>query len=536
MRKNTLKGAIGDALTITIANRLKKLNYKLLAEPFILRNETDNAWRCEFWGKILRSTITCAYMTDDPELRKIADDSVADIMSSQTADGCISSYPYDLQLNGWDLWGRKYVLLGLIRYYELLNPDPAVLDCCCRMVDHLMTQVGPDKKDILACGWHNGLASASILGAIVSLYRLTGKKEYQDFAEYIIGRGASSIGNVYECCDLGLAPAVLGNGKAYEMTSCFQGLAEMAMLNPDPARKNTVVNYYNAVLAHEIFVTGTGGAKDLFGEIWYEGTMRQTRGDCGSLGETCITATWLRYCTRMLQITDDAKIADEIEKTLYNSLLGALAPDGSHWVHANPTPLTGGGFKKCADDQIKRGFGTPFDGNDCCRAQGPEGLAIASEIAVTGTGGTVTVNLFEALETEDLTITGNYPYEPQAVITFTAKTNKVLRLRTPEFLKCVTCNGKNIPFQHGEYLTLSHTAATQDEIILEFDFTLKELVSPCGNYIAVKRGPLVLAEDSRGKVPEAKVSVQWNGKELCEYAVAGNLMNESNTLTVWFKR
>jgi DUF1680 family protein len=198
--------------------------------------------------------------------------------------------------------------------------------------------------------------------------------------------------------------------------------------------------------------------------------------------------------------------------------------------------LTGGGFKKCADDQIKRGFGTPFDGNDCCRAQGPEGLAIASEIAVTGTGDTVTVNLFEALETEDLTITGNYPYEPQAVITFTADADKVLRLRTPEFLKCVTCNGKNIPFRHGEYLTLPHAAATQDKIVLEFDFTLKELISPCGKYIAVKRGPLVLAEDSRGKVPEAKVSVQWNGKELCEYASAGNLMNETNTLTVWFKR
>ena len=120
MRKNILKGAIGNALTITIANRLKKLNYKLLAEPFILRNETDNAWRCEFWGKILRSTITCAYITGDPELRKIADESVSDIMSSQTADGCISSYPYDLQLNGWDLWGRKYVLLGMEYFLELL--------------------------------------------------------------------------------------------------------------------------------------------------------------------------------------------------------------------------------------------------------------------------------------------------------------------------------------------------------------------------------------------------------------------------------
>ena len=146
MKKNVLKGPAGKALEKTIANRFKQVDYKLLSEPFRLRNENDGAWRCEFWGKVIRPAITCAYMTDDQQLKKIIDESVADILGSQTPDGCISSYPYELQLKDWDIWGRKYSLLGLIRYYELLNHDPAILEACCRALDHFISQVGPDKK------------------------------------------------------------------------------------------------------------------------------------------------------------------------------------------------------------------------------------------------------------------------------------------------------------------------------------------------------------------------------------------------------
>ena len=539
MRKTILKGVAGKATARTIANRFKTVNFKILSDVFALRNETDFAWRCEFWGKIIRPAITCAYVTGDQELRKIIDNTVIDIMNAQTPDGCISSYPEELQCaqsKGWDIWGRKYILLGLMRYYELLNPDPAVLNCCCKMMDHLISQVGPGKEDILACGCHAGLASASILGAVVALYRLSGDKKYYDFAEYLISKGGTYIGNIYDCVEIGVTPASLGNGKAYEMTSCFQGLAEITLLHPDQRRKDLLTTYYNAVLNREIFITGTGGNKDCVGEFWYDGALRQTRSDCGALGETCVTATWMRYCVRMLQLNDDPKIADEIEKSLYNALLGALAPDGSHWVHVNPTPLTGGGYKQCAEDQIEQCFKKPFDGNDCCRAQGPEGLAVAAEIAVMDSADKVTVNLFEALETENLTITGDYPFAPRAVIQFNDPAQKVLRVRTPEFLKGVTFNGKPISFIPGTYLELPHQAMTNDVVVLDFDFTLKEIVSPCGKYVAVKRGPILLAEDSRGIVPHAQIKEQWNGRNLCEYAVAGDLLEKTNTLTVWFKR
>ena len=171
-----LRGALGRAVRRTVEERFKKLDCRLLEEPFALRNETDNAWRCEFWGKVLRSAVAAAAALDDAELKAMISQSVRRLMATQTPDGCISSYPGEKQLKGWDVWGRKYVLLALMRYYEMLDPDPAVLQCCCRMADHLMSQAGPEegKKSILAVGQHNGLASASILGAFVALWRLRG--------------------------------------------------------------------------------------------------------------------------------------------------------------------------------------------------------------------------------------------------------------------------------------------------------------------------------------------------------------------------
>ena len=540
MKPAVLQGMLGKAIARSIKDRFLTVDYALLEEPFRLRNETDNAWRCEFWGKIVRSAVTAAVVTDNSELKNILKQTVNNIMATQTADGCISSYPAELQLNGWDVWGRKYVLLALIRYYEMLDRDPAVLDCCCRMLDHLMMQVGPEegKRSILACGLHSGLATASILGAVTAMWRLTGKKEYRTFADYIIDSGFTALGNVLGDIAVGIRPSALGNGKAYELTSCLQGVAEMELLAPVPGRKALLQRYYEQVRDLEIFVTGVGGSKDLYGEYWFDGALRQTRpGKNVGLGETCVTATWIHYCMDMLQLTDDAKIVDELEKSLYNGILGAMAPDNSHWMHVNPTPLTGGGSKSYAVDQIGNCFKTPFGGNDCCRAQGPEGLVASTVFAVAERDGTLTVNLFEPLECEFLKISGNYPAEPTAEINFTKCCSKTLRLRTPDFLEKVFINGEEIAFEKGSYLAITRDWTLQDKITMNFDFSLQEIFAPDGSaYVAVKRGPLVLAADSRGTVPSAVVNTVWNNTLLCDYASAGNLFDKENHLTVWFKK
>ena len=103
----SLRGRLGNALRKSVENRLKSVNYDHLVAPFRERNERDGRWRCEFWGKIVRSAIRSWRAVPDPELDRRIRETVRSLCATQTPDGCISSYPAELQTQDWDIWGRK---------------------------------------------------------------------------------------------------------------------------------------------------------------------------------------------------------------------------------------------------------------------------------------------------------------------------------------------------------------------------------------------------------------------------------------------
>ena len=144
-----------------------------------------------------------------------------DICDTQTEEGCISSYPSEKQTTDWDVWGRKYVILGLARYCNTVGYDADVVKVIVDCLDHLMTQVGPSGKKMIESGHHTGMAPSSILGAVIKVYWLTGEKRFLDYAEWIVAEGGSPV---FQCVLDGVDPYKIGNGKAYEMTSCVEGM------------------------------------------------------------------------------------------------------------------------------------------------------------------------------------------------------------------------------------------------------------------------------------------------------------------------
>jgi len=558
----SLHGRLGNALDLSIANRLKKVNYAHLVDPFRHRDETDGRWRCEFWGKIVRSAILSWRDTLDEELLGLIRDTVADLLSTQTDDGCISSYPYELQTGDWDLWGRKYVLIGLARYYLEIEPDPAVKRALIRELDYLMSQVGPGKKLIVECGHHTGLAASSLLEPVVLVYRITKQKRFLDYAKWIASAGGSTVQNIFDAIKRGVPPRQLGNGKAYEMMSCFEGLAELYRESGDPALLESVLTFYRAVRDQEIFITGTGGLKDQWGEFWDDGRLKQTQSGVGSLGETCITATWVKFCSQVFRLTGDVTVVDEMERSLYNAVLGAMVPDGSWWMHCNPTPLAGPAEKVRAGDQIA-GYG-----EDCCLAQGPKALAFGPWLAVMRDAAGVAVNIYEAAQTRftvngikvSLTIVGDYPRSGPVTVTVNPESavDFSLKLRIPAW-SCQTTaiiNGTTLAVKPGTYLELPRCWQPGDFIALHFDWRPRLVEAFDGsNHVAILRGPVVLARDSRlgdvgqpltGPVGElvleptkscmTDVYRLSDGSRLCDYASGGNEFNPNHRLCVWLKK
>lgn len=560
----SLRGRLGKALEKSVNHRLKKVNYDHLVAPFRDRNERDGRWRCEFWGKIVRSAIRSWHAVPDPGLEQLIRKTVHDLCATQTPDGCISSYPAELQTKDWDIWGRKYALLGLCRYYREIERSEEVRHAVARCLDHLMTQVGPEAQRIVDCGHHTGLAASSLLGAVVAAARVTGEKRFLDYAKWIAAQGGSTEGNIFALARRGTAPAELGNGKAYEMTSCFEGLLELYRETGDPEQLDAVMKYFRAVRDRELFITGAGGLKDMWGEFWYEGRRNQTRSDAGSLGETCVTTTCIRFFGQILRLTGELSAADEMERALYNGILGAMVPDGSWWLHANPTPLAGSSFKKRAGDQI------PGYGEDCCVAQGPEALATAACYAVMRTEEGPAVLFYEACEAKipladgseaALSITGNYPDGATAAITvsLSAPRRFRLKLRVPAWSTRtrIRVAGEEIPARPGTFAEIDRLWRTGDRVELEFDLRFRAVPAPDGGaLLAAMRGPVLFARDSRlGKLdtpvsleeienaqeipaePEfARLCRLPDGSKLCDYASAGNRFTPENTLRVWLPK
>ena len=519
-----LKGLAGQTLERVIQNRLKTVDYAKMVEPFHKRNEEDFRWRCEFWGKVTRSAIFAWRGTGDSELRKIIDATVEDMLSTQTPDGRITTYPADKQLRGWGLWGRKYVLLTLLEYYSECGHSQKVLDAAIRLADDLLATTGGNIQDY---GEHYGLAASSILRALVMLARFSGEKRHLDAATKLASIGCCHLHNVFKMAAIGIPPAELSNGKAYEMTSCFQGLCELYKLTGDSTMLEQILAYYRAVRDQEIFITGSGALKDANGEFWFHGKELQVRHDCGGIGETCVTVTWMAFCRNVLELIGDSSVADEFERSLYNAMISAVSPDATNFSHINPF-LDGTGYRTVSFDQMARGTCKGFDGHDCCRAQGPYGLALAPYVAVMKCASGYVVNLYENMVVDGLLrIEGGFPLKGNVCITIEKAGEYEILLRMPAEYACSVDGVKQ---DAGQYVSLEQKWKVGDKIKLKFSLAERKVDLPCLSpnrldwiYTAYARGPLVMAEDSR--YPKKRIP----------FYQAGNAFSPDNTLKVWHK-
>lgn len=493
----------------------------------------------EFWGKAVRALCRYYQYSGEERLRKLLDMTVADIMSLQTADGCISDTVAELQPYHSDMWDRKYTLLGLINTYES-TADAKVLESAMKMADHTLTQVGPSPKvriihtsfnstpDNLD-GWFFGVESSSILEPMMRLYHLTGKAEYLEFSRYIVeDEGCTSTGHLFEQMLAGTEAKDLVNGKAchtYSITSCFEGLMEYYRATGNEKWKEAALKLYENVAAKEIAIIGTccglgpGGT-----ENFAHSALHQTCPVRDGL-EACSAPRWMAFCLHLLELTGESKYADDYELSLYNAVLGSIRPDGKSVDYF--TRLTG------VRPTLERNFRREFNGKSftCCSFNVGETLACVPFTAVMSSKGGPVINLYIPSAARVKLAGGN-----EAVIKQTTdypKTGEVtidvnpikparfpIRLRIPQWSKqtSVMVNGEELKAKPGSYLILDRDWAAGDKISLSLDMRCRLVRSPQGspkaadNFRALVRGPIVLARDKRlgGDIHE-EVDIQADG-------------------------
>lgn len=500
-----VNGYVGGKFDASYNNRILAQDVKRLVEPFTVRDE-HSCWQGEFWGKWFTSAALAYQYNPSPMLHAKLKSAAEGLMATQTPDGYIGNYAPESRLKAWDIWGRKYSMLGLIAYYDITK-DKKALEAATRGADFLIRELGEQHANIVQMGNHRGMAASSVLEPICQLYNRTGNQKYLAFAEEIvrqwetpegpqlISRAAVPVGKRFPKPEKSWYGWEQGQ-KAYEMMSCYEGLLELYRITGKEAYKTAAEQTWQSITESEINIAGSGSAM----EAWFSGKEKQTM-PIAHYQETCVTVTWIKFNQQLLRLTGEAKYADAIEQTFYNALLGAMRPDGSDW--AKYTPLAGQRLE--GSEQCGMGL-------NCCNASGPRGLFTIPHTCVMQSELGISLN-FYIDGTYRLRTPGNqtigvvqktdYPRSGKIEIMLELPKDEQMEiaLRIPAWSSSSVVSVNGIATEKvtpGDYLRLTRNWKNDDRISVELE--MKGKVHRMGNqpeYVAVTRGPVLLTRDER---------------------------------------
>lgn len=596
--------------------------WKRFVQQFNEDADYEAGWRGEYWGKMMRGACFVYSYTQNPELYSTLTETVSAMIDSADETGRISSYAQNHEFDGWDIWCRKYVLLGMQYFLEICTDEDfkeRIIKSMCAQVDYIISKIGNDegKIEITSATRHwRGLNSSSLLEPIVRLYSLTKERKYLDFAEYIVSCGGTDVVNIFDLAYKNeFYPYQYPVTKAYEMTSCFEGLLEYYRITGEEKYITAITNFADKVLESDFTVIGCCGCTH---ELFDHSTVRQANTTNGIImQETCVTVTLMKFFYQLNLITGNSKYADAFEISLYNAYLGSLntekvieptiAAEHPDWsIEPLPfdsySPLTAGtrgngigGLKLMSDNHY---YG-------CCACIGSAGIGLVPKLQLLSTEKGFAMNLY--INGEIVTKTPNgtkliistkteYPKHGKVEITLSIETEEEfeLLLRNPSWSKntTLTVNGFAVPANDG-YISVNRVWKNGDMIELNLDMRteamypisygtqilMNEVIwghnymistfdreDPIAkNHIALRRGPVMLAQENRlgysvdepidvkvnsdgcvdvvipdtdsapyAHIVEVKIPLTDGSKiTVTDYSSAGKLWTEESKMAVW---
>ena len=504
-----LRGPVAERLEACIERSLAAKDVDALVEPFHL-HDGQGLWQTEFWGKYMQAAVPLARYSQNAVLNDKIARGVKGIIAAQLPDGYLGNSAADKRWDDdtLDVWNAKYVLMGLLVYYEETG-DAAAFAAARRLADCIMAKFPLEGgRRLHLNGWVAGMGTLSVLEPFVFLYRLSKDGKYLEYSKYIAremetddgGQGPdlvlSALAGKGVCDrDAGWTAGRSNRRKAYEMMSCYQGMLDLYAITKDRRLFDAAVKSAESILETEITLAGSGSSR----EFWFHGASKQHI-QFNRMQETCVTTTWMRLCERLLALTGDPKWADALERSFHNAYMASMSRDGSRF--SSYTPMDGS--RSFGQDHCRM-----FE--NCCNANGPRGFVAYLGAFASAAGNAVTLNLYDSahlsLDLPDATgavvfdIYTRYPEDGKVDIRFHGEKDATfaLRLRIPAWSEktSVRINGEDgkEAVSAGTYFVIDRTWRHGDAVELEFDMTVRPHY--LDHSVAFTYGPVLLARDSR---------------------------------------
>lgn len=466
-------------------------------------------WSGEFAGKYLTGAVQLWRLTGSAPLRERIAGVVARLAESQDpADGYLGPYPkaerlalWDSTTNEWtwDLWNHYHLMLGLLLWFEDTG-DQRALGCARAIADLVCARFLETGTAIVDLSYkYSTEMNHAVLHGLALLHRITGADAYLRMAEAIVDefrlrdRDGEPAGDYVREA---LAGAEFHHTPRprWESLHALMGLAELYYATGNPDYRRTVERFWWSIVRHDRhnnggFSSGEGAVGNPY--------------DPGSI-ETCCTVAWIAYGVEMLRLTGDSIVADELELSTLNQVVGYQFRDGGPCTY--DTPMDGRRISAVEQVQWQRKPGS--EQMICCTANGPRGLGMISDWALMRDGDGLVLNWYgpstiasRAEETPvTLTQETDYPRDGRVRLTVDpeAPLTCALKLRIPYWSAetAVSVNGSPVSgVTPGCYLNLERTWLPGDVVELDLDLSLRYWTGEreCAGKVSVYAGPLLMA-------------------------------------------
>ncbi len=382
----------------------------------------------------------------------------------------------------------------------------------------------------------NAICPSHYMG-IVEMYRTTGDPAYLDLVRNLIDiRGYTEDGTDDNQDRIPFRKQTEATGHAVRANYLYAGVADVFAETGDSSLFKVLNLIWKDVVEHKLYITGACGA--LYDGVSPDGTsykpaeiqkIHQAYGrdyqlpNITAYNESCANIGNLLWNYRMLEITGDARYADMMELSLYNSILAGISLDGKRFFYTNPLRVDRDfpyvmRWKKEREEYISL--------SNCCPPNIARTMAETGSYAYSISDKGLWVNLYGSNRL-NTTITGSgpfrltqetdYPWDGNIRIIFdmVPQGSFSLFLRIPGWCDeaSIRIDGKKYPirFKAGTYKEIYRQWNTGDIVELNLPMKVKllesnPLVEETRNQVAVKRGPLVYCLESNDVAAGIRVS------------------------------
>ncbi len=452
-------------------------------------------WAGEFAGKYLISAVQARRMVDDSRLDAHLRWFVGKLIETQADDGYLGPFRKEERLLGhWDLWGHYHIMLGLLKWYEDTG-DTAARDCAIRAADLICkTYLDTDRRPVQAGSTEMNLSAIHALGKV---YRHTGNEKYLRMVRVFLKDFEHEQAGDYFRQGLAGVDFYQTPRPRWESLHCIQGLTEMFLITGEADYRTSLVNLWRSMARYDRHNTGgfsTG--EQAIGTPYESGAI-----------ETCCTTAFAALTIDALRLTGDSTIADELELSTWNSILGSQHPSGRWWTYN--TPMDGHRAASAHTIVFQARVGTPE--LNCCSVNAPRGIGMLSEWAIMADEEGVFINYYGPMSFEGTLPDGTkltlrqetaYPKDGHVTIVLEPAEAKAfaVRLRIPRWSKQtkIVAGGEDLAnVEPGRYVSAKRTWKPGDKIEIDLDMSIHTWVGdgPCSNKVSLYYGPLLLAYD-----------------------------------------